>query len=89
MTIAHGETATAADASACRSGPAVTGRVAHVIDGRSFVLEDGREVRIAGIEVPPFGPGDASSAAGAAAKDALEFDFGRPDGGAAHTGPRA
>jgi len=46
-----------------------------VIDGRSFVLQDGREVRLAGIEVPPpaaAGETGARAGAGRAAKAALE-----------------
>jgi endonuclease YncB( thermonuclease family) len=39
--------------SACRVEPFGSGVVAKVIDGRTFVLADGREVRLAGIEVPP------------------------------------
>ena len=43
----------------CRFEPAGTGKVRAVSDGRSFTLEDGREIRLAGIEVPlPPGPGD-------------------------------
>jgi endonuclease YncB( thermonuclease family) len=45
-----------------------------VIDGRSFSLEDGREVRLAGIEVPsPPASGEAGQPAGAglAAREAL------------------
>src|SRR5262245_18880596 len=38
---------------ACRFGVLATGTVAKVVDGRSFVMAEGREVRIAGIEVPP------------------------------------
>ena len=29
-----------------------TGRVARIVDGRSFVLHDGREVRLAALDVP-------------------------------------
>jgi endonuclease YncB( thermonuclease family) len=43
----------------------------HVIDGRTFTLEDGREVRLAGIEVPPLETGAAPAAAARAALDAL------------------
>jgi endonuclease YncB( thermonuclease family) len=39
--------------SACRVEPFGSGVVAKVVDGRTFVLADGREVRLAGIEVPP------------------------------------
>jgi endonuclease YncB( thermonuclease family) len=33
------------------------GKVSAVVDGRTFVLEDGRELRLAGIEVPAAMPG--------------------------------
>src|SRR4030081_2589203 len=39
--------------SAGRVEPFGSGVVARVADGRTFVLADGREVRLAGIEVPP------------------------------------
>jgi hypothetical protein len=42
------------------------GKVRAITDGRSFVLEDGREIRLAGIEVP-LPPGPAESGARAAA----------------------
>jgi endonuclease YncB( thermonuclease family) len=44
-----------------------------VTDGRSFVLDDGREVRLAAIEVPPLPPPTESTAppGGAAARDGL------------------
>jgi len=60
---------------ACRFPIFATGQVAKVLDGRSFVLSDGREVRLAAIEVPPAPePGDTGrfAAAGTAAKAALE-----------------
>lgn len=38
---------------ACRFERLGAGRVASILDGRSFVLEDEREVRIAAIEAPP------------------------------------
>jgi endonuclease YncB( thermonuclease family) len=41
------------------------------IDGRTFTLDDGSEVRLAAIEVPPFETGVASGAAAKAALDAL------------------
>ena len=37
---------------ACHFEAAGAGKVSAIIDGRSFVLDDGREVRLAGIEVP-------------------------------------
>jgi endonuclease YncB( thermonuclease family) len=54
-TIALGATAllagvTAASASPCAFEPQGEGRVAGIIDARSFRLQDGREVRLAGIE---------------------------------------
>ena len=59
----------------CRFEPAGTGKVRAITDGRSFTLEDGREIRLAGIEVPLLpGPGDlgAGAKAGLAARAALE-----------------
>ena len=44
------------------------GRVHQVIDGRSFTLDDGREIRLASLEVPPA---SKSSPAGRAARAAL------------------
>ena len=64
----------AAPDAACRFESTGSGRVAAVPDGRSLTLEDGREVRLAGIETPPepeaADPGARASAA-AAAKAAL------------------
>lgn len=37
---------------ACTHEPVASGTAERVVDGRSFVLADGREVRLAGIEVP-------------------------------------
>jgi endonuclease YncB( thermonuclease family) len=70
-------------------GPAV---VARVIDGRSFVLADGREVRLAAIETVLPVPGDEDEAraeAALAAKTALESLVLRRDVdvSAADTGP--
>jgi endonuclease YncB( thermonuclease family) len=59
----------------CRFEPAGTGKVRAITDGRSFTLEDGREIRLAGIEVPLLpGPGDLGTGAkaGLAARAALE-----------------
>jgi endonuclease YncB( thermonuclease family) len=47
------KTSTPPTPSACRVEPFGSGVVAKVVDGRTFVLADGREVRLAGIEVPP------------------------------------
>jgi endonuclease YncB( thermonuclease family) len=60
---------------ACRTDSVGTATVSAVHDGRSFVLDDGREVRLDGIEVPPVAaPGVSAerAAAGLAAKAALE-----------------
>jgi endonuclease YncB( thermonuclease family) len=60
---------------ACRFQAAGTAKVRAVIDGRSFILEDGREIRLAGIEVPlPPAAGEAGPKAevGLAARAALE-----------------
>jgi len=62
-------------ATACQSDVVGAGRVSAVVDGRSFVLDDGREVRLAAIEVPfPPAPGETGrrAAAGTAARSALE-----------------
>ena len=65
------ETATAP----CRGEPIATATVARVLDGATFILDDGREVRLGGIDAPPFGDAEAASAdakAGAEAKAKLE-----------------
>jgi endonuclease YncB( thermonuclease family) len=52
-----------------------TGDVVRVIDGKAFVLADGREARLAGIEAPPVtsnDPNEEHVAVGQAAKAALE-----------------
>jgi endonuclease YncB( thermonuclease family) len=54
--------------SRCGAEVMSAGRVDRIIDGRSFVLDDGREIRLASLEIPPAG--DASPA-GQAARAAL------------------
>lgn len=70
-----------ADAQPARAAPdcggdgAMTGEVARVIDGKSFLLADGREVRLAAVETLSLVPGDEDDArvtAALAAKAALE-----------------
>ena len=58
----------------CGSGEIGRGTVSRVIEGRSFVLDDGREVRLAAIEVPPQPRAQEIDAApsGAAAQQALD-----------------
>lgn len=64
--------------SPCGGTTLTTARVARVPDGRSLLLDDGREVRLAGIEVPlPAAPGheaagDATAAAATAATEGLD-----------------
>jgi len=60
--------ATPRAASDCATGGGFAGEVANVVDGKSFRLADGREVRLAAIETPS-GQDDV---AGVAAKAALE-----------------
>jgi len=50
---------------ACGGAVIAQGAASRVLDGRSFVLADGREVRLSGIEVPPLPlPGRADPALG-------------------------
>jgi endonuclease YncB( thermonuclease family) len=59
----------------CRLESIGTGKVSAISDGRSFLLDDGREIRLPGIEVPlPPRPGEtgARAQAGIAARAALE-----------------
>src|SRR5450631_4362384 len=56
-----------ADAAGCAFEPQGEGRVAAVIDARSFRLQDGREVRLAGIEPVGAGQGNANRAPALAA----------------------
>lgn len=72
---ATGSPAAAAEAGACLLNVVATVTVQRVIDGRTFVLADGREVRLAGIETPPIGTG-AEPDAGAAASAALRLLIG-------------
>src|SRR5262245_61706664 len=62
------------EANPCRLEPAGIGKVVSAVDGRSFLLADGREIRLPGIEVP-FAPGPGESGAradaGRAARAAL------------------
>lgn len=73
IVVAAGE-ARAAPVSACGGAIIARGTAAHVLDGRTFVLADGREVRLAGIEVPPLPPpghADAAAEGGEAARQDL------------------
>jgi len=55
----------------CGGDVIARGVAKHVIDGRTFTLDDGREVRLAAIEVAPLETGAAPAAAAKAALDAL------------------
>ncbi len=71
--VASGDASAQEASSGCTLVSAGTGVMAAVIDGRSFRLEDGREIRLAGLEVPLMArAGETSSAPAAAAKAALE-----------------
>jgi endonuclease YncB( thermonuclease family) len=59
-----------ASVSACRFALAGEGTVANILDGRTFVLGDGRELRLAGLEAPSALTSSGETAA-AAAKAAL------------------
>jgi hypothetical protein len=61
-------------ASVCSGETIAQGSASRTIDGRSFVLDDGREVRLAAIEVPPLPLPQESDPApgGAASRDALD-----------------
>jgi endonuclease YncB( thermonuclease family) len=55
----------------CGGDEIARGIAKRVIDGRTFMLDDGREIRLAAIEVPPLETGAAPGAAAKAALDAL------------------
>ena len=55
----------------CGGETLARGGASRVADGRTFVLDDGREVRLAAIEVPPLSQGSGEAPGGAAAKDGL------------------
>jgi endonuclease YncB( thermonuclease family) len=65
----------------CGGEEIARGTVSRIADARTFALEDGREVRMAGIEVPPMPPpGEARTAAlAAAAKTTLDALLGGDD----------
>lgn len=77
-------TAAADDKVACRLEPLATGTVRAITDGRTFILADGREVRLAAIEVPSAGDSQAS-----AARAALEALIGGKDISLKRTGPES
>lgn len=66
-----GSAAQRAASLACPLTAFAIGRVQAVIDGRTFVLDDGREVRLAGIETPPLQPAARDDTAGSDSAAAL------------------
>jgi endonuclease YncB( thermonuclease family) len=59
----------------CGGATIATGEVTRIIDGKSFILADGSEVRLAAVEAPPLSvadPNEEHTAVGNAAKAALE-----------------
>jgi endonuclease YncB( thermonuclease family) len=50
LAVLHAAAARAADDSRCKPAPTGGGQVKSIIDGRTILLEDGREVRLGGIE---------------------------------------
>ncbi len=77
---AHAAARQSSAPAACQRETVATGTVKAIVDGRTFVLADGREIRLAGIEVPsgPATPEPIKAAATAAANVA-------PDPGVAAT----
>jgi endonuclease YncB( thermonuclease family) len=57
----------------CGGETLAAGTAGRILDGRTFVLDDGREIRLAGIEVPPLAEPQAQIPApgGSAARDGL------------------
>jgi endonuclease YncB( thermonuclease family) len=56
---------------ACGGEIIARGAASRFIDGRTFALDDGSEVRLAAIEVPPLPQESGAAPGGAAARDAL------------------
>jgi len=57
--VALAENGVVREAPVCPASPFANGTVASIIDGRTFVLDDGREVRLAAIEAPETEPAAA------------------------------
>ncbi len=60
-------------ATGCGGETFAEGTAGRILDGRTFVLDNGREIRLAGIEVPPLAQpqGQGPAPDGSAARDAL------------------
>lgn len=73
-------TAPAAAAAGCSFEPQGAGRVSAIIDGRTFRLDDGREVRLAGLEFPTASSGREALATLIAGREVtLHGDSDTPD----------
>jgi endonuclease YncB( thermonuclease family) len=73
--FAHSQARNQGPAGACRFESIGSGTVAKVLDGPSFLLDDGREIRLAGLDTPPVprpGESDTRATAGQTAHSALE-----------------
>jgi len=66
-------------APACGGAVIARGTAKSVIDGRTFVLDDGRTVRLAGIEVPPLAADGGAPPGGPAARYGLTTLLGGAD----------
>jgi endonuclease YncB( thermonuclease family) len=69
LTVAAQETPQ--PASACGGAVVARGTVSRVIDGRTFALDDGSDVRLAAIEVPPLAQDPGDPPGGTVGKDGL------------------
>lgn len=77
LAIAHADDLRA---SPCRFAPQGEGHVRDVLDARTFRLDDGREVRLAGVETPHDGDGAAALASLVAGREVtLHGEDDRPD----------
>jgi endonuclease YncB( thermonuclease family) len=79
--IAQKPAKTVAAAVPCGGEEIGRGSVGRVVDGRTFVLDDGREVRLAGIETPPPSGQDSDAKVTDAQETGIK-DTGAPGGGA-------
>jgi endonuclease YncB( thermonuclease family) len=70
--VASAEDGATGAASGCQPAALATGVVGTVVDGRTFVLDDGREVRLAAIEVPDDTDQGSDSGRGGRAKATLQ-----------------
>jgi endonuclease YncB( thermonuclease family) len=75
LAMLFGATARAADKPDCRPATAEIAQIGAVIDGRTVRLTDGREVRLAGLEVPD-GSGSAALQSLVAGREVALLKFG-------------